>query len=62
MKPLAGNISPDFPRLLHDVAAQAMLGNFFGAKLRAGVLYRIHERTGDRAALEEALDRVSISR
>ena len=32
-----------------------MLGRFFGAKLRAGVLYRIHERTGDRAALEEAL-------
>jgi len=54
-KQVSGNISPDFLRLLHDVAAQAMLGNFFGAKLRAGVLYRIHEQTGSRAALEEAL-------
>ena len=42
-------------RLDTDVAIQAMIGNFFGAKLRAGVLYRIHERTGDRTALEEAL-------
>ena len=33
----------------------ADLGRFFGAKFRAGVLYRIFERTGDRAALEEAL-------
>ena len=31
------------------------LGRFFAAKFRAGVLYAIHERTGDRAALEEAL-------
>jgi len=58
----AGNLKrskgPDTPeslRIIHDVAAQAMLGNFFGAKLRAGVLYRIHERTGDRTALEAAL-------
>ena len=28
---------------------------FFAAKFRAGVLYAIHERTGDRAALEEAI-------
>ncbi|HUK16633.1 MAG TPA: twin-arginine translocation signal domain-containing protein [Bryobacteraceae bacterium] len=42
-------------RLANDVMLQAMVGQFFGAKLRAGVLYRIHERTGDRTALEEAL-------
>ncbi len=34
---------------------QAGIGAFFGAKFRSGVLYTIHERTGDRAALEEAL-------
>ena len=55
LKRVNGDNSADFLRLFHDVAAQAMLGNFFGAKLRAGVLYRIHERTGDRTALEEAL-------
>jgi len=38
-----------------DVAIQSGLGNFFAAKFRAGVLYSIHERTGDRGALEEAL-------
>jgi hypothetical protein len=38
-----------------DVAIQAGLGTFFAAKFRAGVLYAIHESTGDRVALEEAL-------
>jgi len=38
-----------------DVAIQAGLGRFFAAKFRAAVLYAIHERTGDRAALEEAI-------
>jgi hypothetical protein len=38
-----------------DVAIQSGLGKFFAAKFRAGVLYRIHERTGDREALEESL-------
>lgn len=38
-----------------DVAIQAGLGRFFAAKFRAGVLYSIHERTGDRAALEQAV-------
>jgi len=39
-----------------DVQIQCGLGKFFAAKLRAGVLYRIHERTGDRTALEQALN------
>ncbi len=47
--------SPEFRRLAADVGIQAGIGRFFGAKLRSGVLYAIHERTGDRAALEEAL-------
>ena len=42
-------------RLEIDVAIQSGLGQFFAAKFRAGVLYGIHERTGDRAALEEAI-------
>jgi hypothetical protein len=38
-----------------DVQMQAGLGRFFAAKFRAGVLFQLHEGTGDRAALEEAL-------
>ncbi len=38
-----------------DVAIQSGLGRFFAAKFRAAVLYGIHARTGDRAALEEAI-------
>jgi hypothetical protein len=38
-----------------DIAIQSGLGKFFAAKFRAGVLYSIHERTGDRFALEEAI-------
>lgn len=34
---------------------QVGLGRSFGAKLRSGVLYAVHERSGDRVALEEAL-------
>ena len=37
-----------------DVLMQAGLGHFWGAKFRAGILYGIYERTGDRTALEEA--------
>ncbi len=46
---------PEYRRLTIDIAVAADLGRFFSAKFRAGVLYRIFERTGDRAALEEAL-------
>jgi hypothetical protein len=38
-----------------DVAIQAGLGRFYAAKFRAGVLYAIHQRSGDREALEEAV-------
>jgi hypothetical protein len=47
--------SPEARRLAIDVRILAGLGAFFGAKLRSGVLYAIHERSGDRRALEEAL-------
>lgn len=49
-------------RIANDIRLQAMLGQFFSAKLRAGVLYRIHERTGDHSALEEALKRYRFAR
>jgi hypothetical protein len=46
---------PEHRRLAIDIAIQAGLGRFFGAKMRSGVLFRIHEKTGDRRALEESL-------
>jgi hypothetical protein len=51
----AGLRGPEYSRLAIDVDVQIGLGRFFAAKFRAGVLYAIHERTGDRAALEQAL-------
>lgn len=45
----------EFRRLAVDVAIQSGLGRFFACKLRSGVLYAIYERSGERAALEEAL-------
>ena len=45
---------PQSRRVQIDVAIQAGLGRFFAAKFRAGVLYAIFERTGDRTAIEEA--------
>jgi hypothetical protein len=47
--------TPEFRRLEIDVTLQAGLGQFFGAKFRSGVLYRIYEKTGDRSALEASL-------
>jgi hypothetical protein len=52
---IADRNSPVFKRLAVDVAIQSGLGRFFAAKLRAGVLYAIHDRTADPKALEEAL-------
>ena len=47
--------SAEFRRLAADVDIVSGTGAFFAAKFRAGVLYRIHEQTGDRRALDEAL-------
>ncbi|MGD0498411.1 MAG: twin-arginine translocation signal domain-containing protein [Bryobacteraceae bacterium] len=47
--------SVELSRAAIDADMQAGLGRFFAAKLRSGVLFAIHERTGDRRALEEAL-------
>ncbi len=47
--------SPEFRRLSTDVFIQTRLGIFFGAKLRSAVLWRLYEKSGDPAALAEAL-------
>jgi len=50
-----GKDRPEYRRLTVDIAVAAELGRFFGAKFRAGVLYHLFDRTGDRAALEQTL-------
>ena len=47
--------SAELRRVAIDVDLQIGLGRFFAAKFRGGVLYAIHQRSGHRAALEEAL-------
>jgi len=54
--------SPAFQRLAVDVAIQTGLGRFFAAKLRAGVLYAIYDRTADPAALDKALNAYRAAR
>jgi hypothetical protein len=53
---------PEYRRMAIDVSIQAGIGQFFGAKFRAGVLYRIYEKTGDRTAFEEAVNQYSKAR
>jgi hypothetical protein len=48
--------SPEYRRMAIDLAMVAGLGQFFGAKFRSGVLYRIFEQSSDRSALVEALN------
>jgi hypothetical protein len=45
-----------------DIGIQAGIGRFFAAKFRSGVLWAIHEKTGDRGALEEALKQYRAAR
>lgn len=47
--------SPEFRRASVDLKIHIGLGRFFAAELRSGALYAIHENSGNRAALEEAL-------
>ena len=58
----SGKDRPEYRRMVIDIELQASLGRFFGAKFRAGVLYRIHEQTGSRAALEACLERYRAAR
>ncbi len=57
-----GKDLPEFRRLQIDIAIQAGLGRFFGAKFRSAVLYCIYEQTRDRAALAEALNQYRAAR
>lgn len=52
---VADKNGPEFRRLAIDATIQVGLGRFYGAKLRSGILYAIWERSGDSAALKEAL-------
>ena len=45
-----------------DLKLQIGLGRFFAAKFRSGTLYAIHDQSGDRAALEEALKTYRLAR
>ncbi|MBW3624317.1 MAG: hypothetical protein KY468_12995, partial [Armatimonadetes bacterium] len=54
--------APEFRRLSVDVAIQAGLGRFFAYKMRAGVLYAIFDRSGQRKALEAALEQYHAAR
>ncbi|HEY1663606.1 MAG TPA: twin-arginine translocation signal domain-containing protein [Verrucomicrobiae bacterium] len=47
--------NPAFRRWAIDIVIQAGLGRFFAAKFRAGMLYAIYERAGDRSALKAAI-------
>ena len=57
-----GKNRAEYRRMAIDVSIQASLGQFFGAKFRAGVLYRIYEKTGARTALEEAVNQYTKAR
>jgi hypothetical protein len=51
----ATSTSPALAQWKIDIAIQNNIGRFFASKFRAGVLYSIYIRSGDPAALEEAL-------
>jgi hypothetical protein len=46
---------PGFRRMEEDVRIQIGLGQFYAAKLRAGVLFEIYRRTGNAQAREQAV-------
>ena len=52
----------DYRRLAIDVFILSGLGRFFAAKFRSGVLYRVFEKTNERAALESSLAQYRLAR
>jgi hypothetical protein len=48
--------TPEFRRMVIDVQIQIGLGRFFATKLHSGTLYAIYQQSGDRSALEAALN------
>ncbi|MEI6861662.1 MAG: hypothetical protein WCL04_05355 [Verrucomicrobiota bacterium] len=57
-----GDQARNIQRCQADVLALGGLGRFFAQKFRAGVLYRLFERTGDRAALDAAVQSYKAAR
>ncbi len=53
---------PAFRRLAIDTAIQSGTARYFGQKLRAAVAYAFYRKTGDQAAVREALKRYASSR
>lgn len=53
---------PAYRRMTIDIAVSQGLGRFFAAKIRAGVLLAIFDKTGDRAALERAIASYRVAR
>jgi hypothetical protein len=53
---------PAFLRVEADVLIQVGLGQFFAAKLRAGVLYSVFQQSQERRAGQEALDQYRMAR
>lgn len=54
--------SPEFRRASIDLRIAIGIGHFFAAKFRSGVSYSIYEQSGDRTALEKALQQYQIAR
>ncbi len=54
--------APAFRRFAIDVEVQLALGRFWASKLRAGVLFALFERTGQRALLDAALAQYRAAR
>jgi hypothetical protein len=49
-------------RMMIDVFIQSKMGIFFAQKLRAGLLWSLYEKTGERSVAEEALKRYEAAR
>jgi hypothetical protein len=52
----ADSASPGLRRAADDINIQCGIGRFFAWKLRSGVLYGIYQQTGEREALQKALE------
>ena len=54
--------SPEFRRAAVDLRIAIGIGHFFAAKFRSGVSYSVYEQSGDRSALERALEQYKLAR
>jgi hypothetical protein len=54
--------SPEYRRMVVDIAMLVELGRFYAARFRSGVLFAVYERTRDRRALEESIALYKSSR